>query len=131
VDVALATIVFGVDSLAVPTLRGSLDVGLQLGLMEIAAYSFSSLVTIGLYDTVGRARPIYEDCQRDPSPRGCRGSLTASFPSGHTNEAFTAAGASCANHAFVPLYGQPPGMASPAVAGRQDPRETVQPVLAG
>jgi membrane-associated phospholipid phosphatase len=58
-----------------------------------------------MYDTIGRARPSYEDCQREPSFVGCNISPTASFPSGHTNEAFTAAGLSCANHRFVPLYG--------------------------
>jgi membrane-associated phospholipid phosphatase len=105
VDVSLVVLAFGVDSLGVPLLRGSPDVALQLGLMDIEAYAFSSALAIGLYDSVGRARPSYEDCQRDPSFVGCRTSPMASFPSGHTNEAFTAAGVSCANHGFVPLYG--------------------------
>jgi membrane-associated phospholipid phosphatase len=105
VDVSLVALVFGLDSLGVPLARGSPDVALQLGLMDAEAYAFSSVVTIGLYDSVGRARPSYEDCQNDPSFVGCNISPTASFPSGHTNEAFTAAGVSCANHAFVPIYG--------------------------
>jgi membrane-associated phospholipid phosphatase len=105
VDVSLVVLVFGVDSLAVPLLRGSPDVALQLGLMDAEAYAFSSVLAIGLYDSVGRARPSYEDCQRNPSFVGCNISPTASFPSGHTNEAFTAAGVSCANHGFVPIYG--------------------------
>lgn len=105
VDVSLVALVFGLDSLAVPTLRGSPDVALQLGLMDAEAYAFSSVLTIGLYDSVGRARPSYEDCQKDPSFVGCNISPTASFPSGHTNEAFTAAGVSCANHGFLPIYG--------------------------
>jgi membrane-associated phospholipid phosphatase len=105
VDVSLVALVFGLDSIAVPLLRGSPDVALQLGLMDAEAYAFSSVLAIGLYDSVGRARPSYEDCQRDPSFVGCTVSPTASFPSGHTNEAFTAAGASCANHSFVPIYG--------------------------
>jgi membrane-associated phospholipid phosphatase len=104
VDVALVALVFGLDSLAVPTLRGSPDVAIQLGLMDAEAYAYSSVVAIGLYDSVGRARPSYEDCQRNPMFVGCNISPTASFPSGHTNEAFTAAGASCANHGFVPIY---------------------------
>jgi membrane-associated phospholipid phosphatase len=107
VDVSLVAIVFGIDSVAVPLLRGSPDVALQLGLMDAEAYAFSSVLTIGLYDSVGRARPSYQDCQRDPSFVGCTVSPTASFPSGHTNEAFTAAGVSCANHGFVPIYGNP------------------------
>jgi membrane-associated phospholipid phosphatase len=105
VDVTLVALVFGLDSLAVPAIRGSPDVSIQLGLMDGEAYGFSSVLTIGLYDSVGRARPSYEDCQRDPAFVGCNISPTASFPSGHTNEAFTAAGASCANHRFVPIYG--------------------------
>jgi membrane-associated phospholipid phosphatase len=105
VDVSLAALVFGLDSLAVPLLRGSPDVALQLGLMDAEAYAFSSVLAVGLYDSVGRARPSYEDCQRNPSFVGCNISPTASFPSGHTNEAFTAAGVSCANHGFVPIYG--------------------------
>jgi membrane-associated phospholipid phosphatase len=105
VDVGLVVLVFGLDSLALPILRGSPDVALQLGLMDAEAYAFSSVVAIGLYDSVGRARPSYEDCQHDPSFAGCRISPTASFPSGHTNEAFTAAGVSCANHGFLPIYG--------------------------
>ena len=32
-------------------------------------------------------------------------SPTASFPSGHVAESFISAGLSCANHAYVPLYG--------------------------
>lgn len=105
VDVSLVALVFGLDSLAVPTLRGSPGVAVQLALMDAEAYAFSSVVTIGLYDSVGRARPSYEDCQRDPTFVGCNISPTASFPSGHTNEAFTAAGVSCANHGFLPIYG--------------------------
>ncbi len=104
-DLTLVAMVFGVDSLAVPILRGSAGTAAQLGLMDAEAYAYSSIVAIGLYDSVGRARPSYEDCQRDPSFAGCSISPTASFPSGHTNEAFTAAGASCANHASLPLYG--------------------------
>jgi membrane-associated phospholipid phosphatase len=64
----------------------------------------NSVVTIGLYDSVGRARPSYEDCQKDPRFVGCTTSPTASFPSGHTAEAFAAAGMSCANHLYVPIY---------------------------
>ena len=104
VDVGLAALVVGVDSLALPMVRGSPEVAQQLGLMDAEAYAFSSVVGISLYDSVGRARPSYEDCQRDPSFVGCNISPTASFPSGHTVEAFTAAGLSCANHSFVPIY---------------------------
>jgi membrane-associated phospholipid phosphatase len=105
VDIALVALTVGVDSLAVPAFRGAPDVSFQLGLMDAEAFAFSSVVGIGLYDSVGRARPSYEDCQRNPTFVGCDISPTASFPSGHTVEAFTAAGVSCANHAYLPLYG--------------------------
>jgi membrane-associated phospholipid phosphatase len=104
-DAGLAVLTVGVDSLAVPALRGAPDVSLQLGLMDAEAFAFSSVVGIGLYDSVGRARPSYEDCQHNPGFVGCDVSPTASFPSGHTVEAFTAAGVSCANHMHLPLYG--------------------------
>ena len=106
VDVTLVVTVVGIDSFALPLLRGSTDVAWQLTVMNAEAFSLSSILTFSLYDTVGRARPSYEDCQHDGTVDAqCTSSPTASFPSGHVNEAFTAAGLSCAHHAFVPLYG--------------------------
>jgi len=105
VDVSLTVLTVGIDSFAVPLLRGSPDVAVQLTLMDGEAFALSSIVTFSMYDSIGRARPLYEDCQHDPNGPGCHGSLTASFPSGHTNEAFTAAGVSCAHHLHVPIYG--------------------------
>jgi membrane-associated phospholipid phosphatase len=106
VDVALVVGTVGIDSIAVPFLRGNTDVGVQLGLMDAESFAVSSVVVISLYDTVGRARPSYEDCQRNPNfDADCRVSPTASFPSGHVNEAFTVAGLSCAQHTHLSLYG--------------------------
>jgi membrane-associated phospholipid phosphatase len=106
VGVSVVVLAVGVDSLLVPLFRGSPDVALQLTMMGLESYALSSILSITLYDTVGRARPSYADCQRDPSANAdCRISPTDSFPSGHTNEAFTAAGHSCASHANLPLYG--------------------------
>lgn len=104
-DVTLAVLSVGVDSLAVPAFRGAPDVSFQLGLMDAESFAFSSVVGIGIYDSVGRARPSYEDCQHNPTFVGCDVSPTASFVSGHTVEAFTAAGVSCANHGHLPIYG--------------------------
>ena len=76
------------------------------GVVAVVAFTLSSIVTFGLYDSVGRARPSYVDCLRDPSfSAHCTDSPTASFPSGHTNEVFTAAGLSCVHHAHLPIYG--------------------------
>jgi len=106
VGVSAAVITVGIDSLLVPLARGSPDVALQLTLTGFEAYALSSIVSITLYDTVGRARPSYADCQKNPNfSADCNLAVYDSFPSGHTNEAFTAAGLSCAHHAHVPLYG--------------------------
>jgi len=106
VGVSAAVLAVGVDSFLVPLIRGSPDVALQLTLMGLESYALSSILSITLYDTVGRARPSYADCQANRSFNAdCNVAPNDSFPSGHTNEAFTAAGLSCANHAHVPLYG--------------------------
>lgn len=126
-DVTLAVLAVGVDSLAVPALRGAPDVSLQLGLMDAEAYALSSAVGIGLYDSVGRARPSYEDCQKTPTFVGCNVSPTASFPSGHTVEGFTAAGVSCANHLHLPLYGS--GFWDALACGRDVALATTEGVL--
>ncbi len=104
VGVTLVGITVGLDSVIVPLVQGSFDVALQLTLMDAEAFSFSSILAISLYDTVGRARPSYEDCLKDPSAPTCYGTSFASFPSGHINEAFTAAGLSCAHHLFAHVY---------------------------
>jgi membrane-associated phospholipid phosphatase len=104
-DTVLVVLVFGVDSVLVPVLRGSWDVAFQVSLMDLESFMFSSVLTFTLYDTIGRARPSYVDCQHGSTDPQCNTSPTASFPSGHVNEAATAAGLSCAHHTNVPLYG--------------------------
>jgi membrane-associated phospholipid phosphatase len=95
-----------VDSLAVPLLRNKPDIAQQLVLMDAESFAVSSLITNTIVKTIGRARPSYQDCQRDPTfDPLCRSGDTASFPSGHTNGAFTAAGLSCAHHSHLALYG--------------------------
>jgi membrane-associated phospholipid phosphatase len=106
VDVVLVASTVGVDSVIVPFLRRSTDVAMQLGFIDCESFAISSIVAISAYDIVGRARPSYDDCQRNPSfSPDCHVSPTASFPSGHVNQAFTAAGLSCAQHTMLPLYG--------------------------
>lgn len=98
--------VVGIDSFVVPLVRGRMDVAVELSLMDFESFALSSVVTFSLYDSIGRARPSYRDCQRNPNVDAqCNISPTASFPSGHVNEAFTAAGLSCAHHGRLPLYG--------------------------
>ncbi len=106
VDSAAVVLAVGLDSIILPLVRGSWDVAWQTTLMDIEAFAVSSVVAITGYDTVGRGRPLYEDCQKNPNfDDSCLVSPTASFPSGHVNEAFTAAGLSCANRQYIPLYG--------------------------
>ncbi|HYP77120.1 MAG TPA: phosphatase PAP2 family protein [Polyangiaceae bacterium] len=97
-----------VDSLTVPVARGSAELSGQMLLMDAEAFSVSTLITTILFKSFARARPSYVECESnhefDPL---CRLHATASFPSGHTNTAFTAAGLSCAHHLHVPLYGSP------------------------
>lgn len=97
---------FAVDSLVVPVARGSTELSGQMLLMDAEAFSVSTLITTLIFKTVARARPSYASCERDAhyDPL-CKLHATGSFPSGHTNSAFTAAGLSCAHHLHVPLYG--------------------------
>lgn len=96
----------GVDSLLVPLWRGSSQVALQLLLLDAEAFALNGVLTSSMFYLSGRARPSYADCQRDSrfDPL-CNPRDTASFWSGHTALAFTAAGLSCAHHAYVKLYG--------------------------
>ena len=74
--------------------------------IDLESYALGSLVTFSLYDSVGRTRPSYTDCQHDHTLQDeCGVSPTVSFPSGHAAEAFMSAGLSCAKHAYVPIYG--------------------------
>jgi membrane-associated phospholipid phosphatase len=105
---ALSTVVWavGVDSIVVPIARSKAEVAQQLVSMDAEAFAVSTLITNTMFKIVGRARPPYEACQRDPNfDPLCRSGATASFPSGHTNIAFTAAGLSCAHHLHLALYG--------------------------
>jgi membrane-associated phospholipid phosphatase len=96
----------GVDSMLVPVARGSIDVAWQLTWFDLEAYALGSVTTFTLYDAIGRARPAYADCQADSrTSNSCGVSPAASFPSGHVAESFISAGLSCANHAYVSLYG--------------------------
>jgi membrane-associated phospholipid phosphatase len=104
--VTTVVVTVGIDSLVVPLLRHQPDVALQLTLMDTEAFAISTLITTTMFKTIGRGRPSYADCQRDPSfDPLCNSGDTSSFPSGHTNAAFTAAGLSCAHHLHLALYG--------------------------
>ena len=95
-----------IDSLTVPLARGSAELSGQMLLMDAEAFSVSTLITTVIFKTVARGRPSYVECGKDANYDPlCKLHATGSFPSGHTNTAFTAAGLSCAHHLHVPLYG--------------------------
>jgi membrane-associated phospholipid phosphatase len=99
-------LVAAVDSLAVPLLRDRPGVAWQMLLVNAESFAASSLAATTTYDLVGRARPSYADCQKNPAfDPLCDTAPTTSFFSGHTTVAFTAAGLSCAHHAYLHLYG--------------------------
>jgi membrane-associated phospholipid phosphatase len=103
-----AALAVGLDALAVPLFRGRSDIAWQLVLMDAEAIAASGLLTTSAYYYTGRARPSYDDCQRNPSfDPLCNAGATSSFWSGHTAGAFAAAGLSCAHHAYLHLYGDP------------------------
>jgi len=102
--VTLVLIVGGLDSVIIPLARGDVDVAWQTSLMNGESFALGSLLTFTLYDTIGRARPGYAECRNETLTIGCGGTMTASFPSGHAHEAFTAAGLSCAHHLYGHLY---------------------------
>jgi len=94
------------ESLLLPAIDRSFDVMWELGMMDAEAYALSGLLTASLYDTTGRARPSYADCLSGKSiDPYCNAGEFASFPSGHTAVAMTAAGLMCAHHGALPLYG--------------------------
>jgi len=105
--VSAASLLLGVDSLLVPVARGRADVAWQLEWMNAEAFALSTLIRTVVVKATARARPSYGDCAEDPSfDPLCEDSKTASFPSGHTSAAFTAAGLSCAHHTQLALYGE-------------------------
>lgn len=98
----------GVDSVFVPLVRHKNDTAEQLLFIDAETYAVTSLVTTTTYNLVGRGRPSYEECKADPSVDPlCNVGSTTSFWSGHTAEAFTSAGLSCAHHAYAHIYGSP------------------------
>jgi membrane-associated phospholipid phosphatase len=81
------------------------DVAWKLTAMNVQALAITGLATrIGTKGIV-RERPSVPECRADPHYGVCTGGDNASFPSGHTAGAFTAAGLACIHHQYLPLYG--------------------------
>lgn len=94
------------DSILLPAIDKNFDVLWQMSMMNAQAYGFSTLITVSLYDTIGRARPSYDECKAGTSNDPlCNSGRFADFPSGHMSTAMTAAGLLCAHHTHLDLYG--------------------------
>jgi membrane-associated phospholipid phosphatase len=95
------------DTIVVPLADdGNWDVLWQMSVIDLEAAALSGLFTRGPERIARRARPDLAECEKDPNYDDlCFAGETASFPSGHTSTAFTAAGLTCAHHAHLPLYG--------------------------
>jgi membrane-associated phospholipid phosphatase len=95
------------DTLVIPLADdGNWDVLWQMSVIDLEAASVSGLLTRWPERTARRARPDLAECEKDPNYDNlCFRGETASFPSGHTSSAFTAAGLVCAHHAHLALYG--------------------------
>jgi hypothetical protein len=87
----------------------SWDMTWQVLMMDVEASAVAGFINNGLFYFVGRGRPNYAQCSSDPSYDPlCGGSgNNASFPSGHTLGAATAAGLVCVHHRYLRLFGSP------------------------
>jgi membrane-associated phospholipid phosphatase len=99
-----------VDSIIIPLSDHSPEVAWQLSLMNAQAYALNLLISsVFLKLTVARARPNYEQCRANPDfDPLCKTDTYSSFPSSHASTAFTAAGLTCVNHKYLPIYGGGP-----------------------
>lgn len=99
-------VAFAVDSAVIPLVRGKPSVMLRMLLVDFEALAFNGVLTPSMYYLTARERPSRDDCKRDPGfDPLCRVGENSSFWSGHGALAFTAAGLSCAHHAYLHLYG--------------------------
>jgi membrane-associated phospholipid phosphatase len=104
----LAAYPFVVDTAIVTAgIHGSGDVTVQMLAMNLESYAFAGAIALSA-EKVGRARPMTDECRKDPKYSDKCASevdLSLSFMSGHTTVAFASAGLTCAHHQHLPLYG--------------------------
>ena len=87
--------------------HGSGDVAWQLAVIDVEAMSTSTFLAAIAKRAFGRERPYGTACDADSSYRdGCDSvDRYRSYFSGHSAFTATAAGLTCAHHAWLPLYG--------------------------
>ena len=97
-----------VDSLIVAYwYRGSADVGLQMGLIDMEAFAIVGAIEGATNIFTARARPYSAECgvTRPANTADCEtDALNRSFFSGHTAMAFTSAALICAHHEALHLF---------------------------
>jgi membrane-associated phospholipid phosphatase len=97
-----------VDSLIVAYwYRGSADVGLQMGLIDMEAFAIVGAIEGTTNIFTGRARPYGAECgtTRPANTADCAtDALNRSFFSGHTAMSFTSAALICAHHEALHLF---------------------------
>lgn len=86
--------------------RGQWESSLQMSLINAQAVIFTELVTLSLKLLTARERPFVKRCAGEGRGPNCEDEAPyRSFPSGHTSQAFVAAGLTCLHHDAFPIYG--------------------------
>jgi membrane-associated phospholipid phosphatase len=97
---------FGVDLSVTLLVHRQIGVTWQLFMMDLEAFAVAGFINNVLFYEAGRARPDNPDCAANPNYEPLCGAGSAeSFPSGHTLGVATAAGLTCVNHRYLPIYG--------------------------
>lgn len=87
--------------------RGDGKAALNLELVGLEAFSYAGLASFLSTRLSVRERPDTTECRRQhPDGVGCQPD-TEAFWSGHTSIAAASAGLVCANHHYMPLWGNP------------------------
>lgn len=91
--------------------HGQSATGAQMFLIDVEVQTITAALQGVVAAIVGRERPLSRDCDDPAETLGresgaCTGNdRHRSFFSGHTSQAFAAAGAQCMHHLHLPLYG--------------------------
>jgi membrane-associated phospholipid phosphatase len=95
------------DGLLTPlvTDRFNTDVAFQLTLLNWQAVGTAGLLTRLAHVTVGRTRPLLQNCSQDPAAENHCQFQGASFIAGHAAMTSANAGLACANHQHLKMYG--------------------------
>jgi membrane-associated phospholipid phosphatase len=100
--------------LAALSIHQSLDVAVQMTLIDMQSLGLAGVLTLTAERTIPRERPFPESCGTDGDVRDAFGNISEtcghgddykSFYSGHAAATATMAGLTCVHHQHLPLYG--------------------------